>query len=109
MRRFLIMLVLAGCGGNSANVVGAIMTTAVAATASGISRANGGCYAGCPPGTVCNENTGFCEVLPCRGLCSEDQACDESGPVAKCVARAADIVITTEKEDEGVPESQPPE
>ena len=84
--------------------------TTIAATSSGISRATGGCYAGCPAGTVCNSVNGLCEVLPCRGLCSDDQDCDESGIVAKCVRKKADITITTEKEDSAPPEeSQPPE
>jgi hypothetical protein len=103
--RIMVSLLLAsGCGAAPDAVVGAIVTTAVAATASGISRANGGCYAGCPPGTVCNSNTGFCEVLPCRGICSEDQVCDETGPIAKCIAKKADIVITREREEGPPPE-----
>ena len=102
----MLLLPIAGCSAQGAAVASALI---VSGAASAISRASGGCYAACPTGTVCNEQNGLCEVLPCRGLCSEDQDCDESGPIAKCVARKADITITTEKEDVDPPETQPPE
>ncbi len=106
---FALLLLCSGCSAAPDAVAGAVIMSAVAATASGISRATGGCYAGCPPGTTCNNVTGFCEVLPCRGLCNEDQDCDESGAIPKCVARKADITIETEKQ-RGVeePDQSPP-
>ena len=108
MRRLLIAaLIIAGCRG-SGDIAGAAIATAVALTASGVSRAVGGCYASCPTGTVCNEITGLCETLPCRGLCAENETCDESGVIAKCVNKSPDIIITNEKEIEP-PKLQPEE
>lgn len=49
---------------------------AAAVTSSVISRAQGGCYAFCPPGTVCNRANGFCDEVPCRGTCRDDEVCD---------------------------------
>jgi hypothetical protein len=40
------------------------------------SRAVGGCVSQCIPGTTCNERTGMCEVLPCRGQCRSDEVCE---------------------------------
>lgn len=99
------MLLLAiGCGASPDTIAAAVITSAVGVTAAGVSRATGGCFASCPVGTTCNEVTGFCEPLPCRGECKEGEVCDEAGPVPKCVARTADIVIET---DQG--SSPPPE
>ena len=72
-----------GVGGGVAD---AIVNTAIAATASGISRANGGCYAACPPGTTCDPATGYCITLPCRGRCKAHEQCVENGIEAQCVA-----------------------
>lgn len=79
----LLFLAAGAVGCHTATVPGqldpvgaAISATAVALTASAVSRANGGCFSQCPNGTVCNEQTGLCEALPCKGLCGEGQACD---------------------------------
>jgi hypothetical protein len=102
----IVLLSLAGCGGQGAAVASALI---VSGAASAISRASGGCYAACPVGTTCNEQSGLCETLPCRGICEDDQVCDESGPIAKCVPKRIDLEIRTEKEDTAPPETQPPE
>jgi hypothetical protein len=70
-----------------------VLTSAVAVTASAVSRANGGCYASCPPGTRCLPNSGLCEPLPCRGLCGVDQVCLGSGLAERCSARAAEVQL----------------
>jgi hypothetical protein len=101
-----MVALLAACSPQGAAVASAVI---LAGTASAVSRATGGCYADCVHGTACNEATGLCEVLPCRGLCDETQECDETGAVPKCVKKKADITITTEKEDTTPPQSQPPE
>ena len=52
-----------------ASAVGAAIGSAA------VSRAMGGCVAACPPGTACNEATGFCDTRPCRDLCRADEVC----------------------------------
>jgi hypothetical protein len=77
-------LLLAACGTNSSTLIGAGLTTAIGVGASMASRADGGCYANCTAGTVCNPGTGFCERMTC-GECGPHQICDESGAVPQCV------------------------
>ena len=72
----------------------AAIMTAVGVGASVQQRKAGGCYANCPPGTSCNPATGYCDELPCRGLCPEGQWCDTSGPLPRCVStKATDLKI----------------
>lgn len=52
---------------------GAAIGSAIGASVA--SRALGGCVAACPPGTSCNEKTGLCDTLPCRGMCQHDEVC----------------------------------
>jgi hypothetical protein len=63
----------------------AILNMGIAAAASGVSRAYGGCYAACPTSTTCNPATGYCDTLPCHGRCSEDEHCDASGLFDRCL------------------------
>lgn len=87
-----IVLLAAGCNGGAAGA--AIFNTAIAATASGVQRAGGGCYANCPPGTECNRATGLCDELPCRGQCGAGERCDRAGPIDRCVpVRPVDLQI----------------
>lgn len=53
--------------------------------AAAISRAAGGCVAMCMPGTTCNQQTGFCDTLPCRGACKQGETCENE----KCVPELA--------------------
>jgi hypothetical protein len=46
-----------------------------------VSKAVGGCLSQCPPGTACNQQTGLCETMPCRGMCRDDEVCESE----KCV------------------------
>lgn len=64
----------------TAAVNSAIINTAIAGTAAAVSRANGGCFSGeaCPPGTLCNRQTGYCDRLPCDGKCTPEQMCDQN-------------------------------
>lgn len=55
---------------NAAASVGAAIGASIA------SRAAGGCVAACPPGTLCNTQTGLCDAQPCRGLCQADEVCE---------------------------------
>jgi hypothetical protein len=77
---------LSGCAGAAAGTVAtAAVTTAVAVGAAGISRASGGCYASCPVGTRCNESSGLCDPIPCRGTCASNERCDQTGVFERCV------------------------
>ncbi len=84
-----------GCA-SAPNAVGtALMTTAVAAASSAASRAGGGCYASCPVGTYCQQSSGLCEELPCRGRCVGNEFCEiQPGGEGACVhARAIPLKI----------------
>lgn len=80
---------LSGCFGGAASgaIGGAVLNTGIALGASAISRSQGGCYAACPVGTTCNETTGYCDPLPCRGECAPFEQCIEEKLVYHCVAR----------------------
>jgi hypothetical protein len=81
-----MMLTLSGCAGAAAGAVAnAAINTAVAATASGVRRANGDCFTPCNPGTSCNHGTGLCDPLPCGGRCNFDEKCELTAVGDKCV------------------------
>lgn len=89
MRRLCILLGLQlGCAAAPGAIVNAAVNTAIAGTASGISRASGGCYAACPVGTRCNTSTGYCDSIPCRDLCSTDEVCEVNAISEQCVPKA---------------------
>ena len=104
MRKLLpALLILGACAtqrsefGTPVSPAEAALVTGIAVGAAAASRAAGGCYAVCSYGTVCNPQTGYCDVLPCRGLCTADQECDMRGPIHTCVPRsAADLKIVTD-------------
>jgi hypothetical protein len=75
----LLALASTGCG----NGAGGAIAWGLAAAA--VSRAHGGCYASCVPGTTCNTKTGYCDPLPCRGECLPQQQCVEDGLGSRCV------------------------
>ena len=88
-------LLLAGCHTGSANtLLGAASITSLALGAAAVSRASGGCVAICTNGTVCNEKTGLCRVLPCRGQCDADEHCEDSFTGSKCVPGGTTGVAT---------------
>jgi hypothetical protein len=85
------VLCLSGCTGAGGGALAhAAMNTGIALGASAISRSQGGCYAVCPVGTTCNETTGYCDPLPCRGECDPFEQCIEDKLVYRCVARTPD-------------------
>lgn len=84
----IVLMVLSACAAAPGAVAGAAINTTVAVTASAVSRASGGCYAACPVGTQCNRSTGFCDPLPCRGLCSTDEVCEINAVGERCVPKA---------------------
>ena len=94
MRRALLIWLLVSCSSTKVGKVmgagvstgtGAAVSTGAALAASAGARALGGCYAICQQGEVCNARTGFCEVLPCHGLCTGGEKCDEGFFGDKCV------------------------
>ncbi len=72
---------LAAC--SNPNVANAVLGTAIAGGASAYQRSTGGCYASCPPGTSCVEETGFCE--PCGGKCAPGERCERVGGESRCL------------------------
>jgi hypothetical protein len=91
----LSLALLAACITGSANTLAGAATMTALATGSAVAeRAAGGCIAICANGTTCNPRTGFCEALPCRGLCASDQHCENSFAESKCVPGVAAGVVT---------------
>lgn len=87
-----------GCASAGGAVASAAVNTAIAATVSGVRRANGECYTPCTPGTKCNEKTGMCDPLPCRGECRPEETCEQTYLGEKCV-------LHTDLEIRGTPTS----
>lgn len=86
MTLLVVMALFSGCAGAAAGAVAnAAINTAVAATASGVRRANGDCFTPCNPGTSCNRATGLCDPLPCGGRCNFDEKCELTAVGDKCV------------------------
>jgi hypothetical protein len=108
-------LLLAACHTGSANtMVGAASMTSLAVGAAAVNRAAGGCIALCTNGTACNEKTGLCEVLPCRGQCGADEHCEDNFTGGKCVPGATTGVAAAAKSSGDVkvplaPSAIPPE
>ncbi len=92
-----LLAVAAGCkSGSSGSVASAMINSTIAVAASGVSRAQGGCYAACPTGTTCDPNTGYCVALPCRGQCKAHEQCVEDGLKSQCVALSLPGNVTVE-------------
>jgi hypothetical protein len=91
----LCALAVASCHTGSSNTIaGAAVMTSLALGASAANRAAGGCYAVCQEGEACNESTGLCEVLRCRGKCRADESCEEGFFGIKCIPGPALSVST---------------
>lgn len=97
----LLLLVVACQGGGGGQAVNAAMLAANIGVASAVSRSSGGCYTQCAPGTYCDEKTGLCETLPCRGQCREDQMCDSYGLLPRCVTLGEGFVVSPGRMDAG--------
>jgi hypothetical protein len=88
-------LAIASCHTGSSNTIaGAAVMTSLALGASAANRAAGGCYAVCQQGETCNEATGLCEVMRCRGKCRADESCEEGFFGIKCIPGPALSVST---------------
>jgi hypothetical protein len=86
-----LLLVFSACAAAGGAVGSAIFNTAVAATVSGVRRAEGDCYTVCNPGTTCNRNTGLCDQLPCGGTCQFDQRCEVTPVGEACVSQTPQL------------------
>jgi hypothetical protein len=93
----LLALVSIGCRGDAA---GAVVWSLAA---SAVSRSQGGCYASCVPGTVCNKKTGYCDPLPCRGECLPHEQCVQEGLTSRCTSGKVIVVPSTSSTDEQSP------
>lgn len=82
-----LLLVASGCvaGSAASSAANVALNTALAVGASAASRASGGCYANCPPGTTCDATTGMCQRQPCRGECGPNEECIEGALSYRCV------------------------
>jgi hypothetical protein len=92
MRLILCSAFLLSCSGAGAN---AVFSTGVALASAAASRSAGGCYASCPTGTACNPKTGYCDEVPCRGLCSSLEECVGWNWFAHCETRRSVVLETT--------------
>jgi hypothetical protein len=88
-RAFLLAVVVpcgaCATGGGGGGAADALVNVAIAGAVAGVRRSQGDCYSPCAPGTACNNATGFCEPLPCRGLCRPDERCEQLGKVERCI------------------------
>ena len=101
MRSLSVLCVLAALAchtGSSNTVAGAAIMTTLALGSSAASRASGGCWAVCQQGEQCNEKTGLCEALPCRGLCNEGETCEEGFFGVKCLPVAGLAISASQLE-----------
>ena len=75
----------------------ALINTALAVGVAAHQRAEGGCYAVCAHGTVCDASTGFCvkDASRCGSACQSWELCIETdGSTWRCVANS---IITTDR------------
>jgi len=93
----LLALVSTGCRSDA----GGALVWGLAMSA--VSRSQGGCYAACVPGTACNEKTGYCDPLPCRGECLPHEQCVQEGLTSRCTSGKVIVVPSTSSSDEKSP------
>jgi hypothetical protein len=98
-----IALFTAGCQAAGGAAAGAVINTAIAASYSGVRRANGECFSPCLPGTRCNPATGYCDPLPCRGECQQWERCDESGLISHCTPQDEALLNVTQEAPAAAP------
>ena len=81
---FLLSSLLLPACGSTGGFVTAAVNTAVAVGAAGYERSQGRCYSSCVPGTRCNEETGYCDPVPCSGRCRPGEICRETAMGEQC-------------------------
>jgi hypothetical protein len=96
---FLCAAALVSCHTGSSNTVsGALIMTSIALGTSVANRAAGSCYAVCQQGERCNEKSGMCEGLPCRGQCMAGETCEEGFFGVRCLPNASLAVSASQRE-----------
>ena len=104
----LLFLALAACKSSAPYTVpAAAINTTLAVGAALRQRAEGGCYASCAPGTVCNPRTGYCEEQACMN-CQAWEVCALSDAVWRCVP-AVDASIPSIAQKRPTPTGPPGE
>jgi hypothetical protein len=105
----LLLPLLPACGGDSSKYAAAAVTAGIAVAAAGANRAaTGACWADCPPGTACNEESGTCEALPCRNACPADGRCKIVEGRETCVrGLERDVAAAPDAPDAGAGEADP--
>lgn len=88
----LLALTITACAGKDSNKLAAAAITAGAAVAVAAAHvaATDGCYADCRPGTECDQATGTCVELPCRGTCPAMMRCERVDGLDTCVGGSRD-------------------
>lgn len=104
-----VALLLPACGGDASKYASAAVTAGIAVAAAGVNRAaTDACWADCPPGTACNEETGACEALPCRNACPADGRCKIVDGKETCVRGEVQDVAAREEGGGGGPDAGAP-
>jgi hypothetical protein len=92
----------AGCRSSAPYTVpSAAINGALAVGASLGQRAAGGCYATCPPGTACNQRTGYCDSIV--DFCVGPEATAPGCAARAAAAKAIDLPPDTRGRAAGVP------
>lgn len=87
---------ITGCAAAGAGAIAGATTTAAIATGVGAYRmSEGECFTVCARGTTCNRKTGYCDPLPCHGMCRDEERCDDSGLIPKCVPDSSKIFMAS--------------
>lgn len=109
MRRTVLAVLLSvGCANSGGAVASAVVNTALGAGVAAARRSNGECYTPCLPGTRCNEATGMCDPIPCRGECRPDEVCEQTPTGERCVLPPVELEIrTVGSPDAGLPRGAP--
>ncbi len=106
IQRVVLVFLFTSCAANSAQVANIVIATGTAVAAAAINRSQGGCIAACPVGTTCNAATGFCDTLPCRGMCGVNEVCAVRPDGERCMVKGFAPPLAT-SEDGAAPASKP--
>ena len=79
------LLLVSSCSSGS-DIAGAALTAGAAVAMVGVNRAvTGECWASCPPGKQCDEDSGTCVDIPCGGECPPETYCARVHGVERCL------------------------
>ena len=84
------LLLVSSCSSGS-DVAAAVVGAGAAVAVAGVNRAvTGECWASCPPGKQCDEDSGTCVDLPCRGECPPETYCARVHGEERCIQHLED-------------------